>query len=212
MTAAAPITRGTIGVLRRMIRPPTAPVEKCDLCSAPLASRHEHLVEPGSRRLMCACQACAVLFSSQQGARFRRVPQWAARLIDFQLSDAQWDSLLIPINLAFFFRNSSNGRTIAVYPSPAGATESLLDLEAWREIAAANPRLDEMRPDVEALLVNRTTAQFDYYLVSIDRCYELVGLIRSHWKGLSGGPKVWEAIHLFFENLKSTTTEASSHA
>ncbi len=194
------------------MRPQAEPIEKCDLCSAPLVPQHEHLVEPGSRRLLCACQACAVLFSSQQNARFRRVPQFAVRLTDFQLTDAQWDSLLIPINLAFFFHNSSNGRTVAVYPSPAGATESLLELDAWQEIVAANPRLQSLQPDVEALLVNRTTSEHEYYLVSIDRCYELVGLIRTNWKGLSGGPKVWEAIHLFFENLKSTATEASSHA
>jgi hypothetical protein len=87
-----------------------------------------------------------------------------------------------------------------------------LELDAWQEIATANPRLQLLQPDVEALLVNRTTSQPEYYLVSIDRCYELVGLIRTNWKGLSGGPKVWEAIHLFFENLKSTATEASSHA
>ena len=212
MTAAAPTTRGTIGALRRLMRPQAEPIEKCDLCSAPLAPQHEHLVETGSRRLLCACQACAVLFSSQQNASFRRVPQFAVRLTDFQLTDAQWDSLLIPINLAFFFHNSSTGRTVAVYPSPAGATESLLELDAWQEIVAANPRLQALRPDVEALLVNRTTSEQEYYLVSIDRCYELVGLIRTNWKGLSGGPKVWEAIHLFFENLKSTATEASSHA
>lgn len=212
MSAIAPTTRGTISTLRRLMRSPAEPIEKCDLCSAPLAPYHEHLVEPGSRRLLCACQACAVLFSSQQNARFRRVPQLAVRLTDFQLTDAQWDSLLIPINLAFFFHHSSNGRTLAVYPSPAGATESLLELDAWQEIVTANPSLRSLQPDVEALLVNRTTSEHEYYLVSIDRCYELVGLIRINWKGLSGGPKVWEAIHLFFVNLKSIATEANSHA
>jgi hypothetical protein len=212
MTAIAPTTRGTIGILRRLMRPQAEPFEKCDLCSAPLAPQHNHLVEPGSRRLLCACHACCVLFSGQQNARFRRVPQFAVRLTDFQLTDAQWDSLFIPINLAFFFHNSSDGRTVAVYPSPAGATESLLELEAWQEIAAANPRLRALQPDVEALLVNRTTSQHEHYLVSIDRCYELVGLIRTNWKGLSGGPKVWDAIHRFFENLKAAVTEASNHA
>ena len=41
----------------------------------------------------------------------------------------------------------------AFYPSPAGATESLLPLTAWEEIVRENPALREMQPDVEALLV-----------------------------------------------------------
>ena len=60
-------------------------------------------------------------------------------LADFQISDAEWDSLLIPINLAFFFENSLNSRVGALYPSPAGATESLLPLEAWTSIRAKQP-------------------------------------------------------------------------
>jgi hypothetical protein len=131
---------------------------------------------------------------------------------DFQITDAQWDSLLIPINLAFFVFSSSAGRTIAIYPSPAGAMESLLEFEAWQELAAANPRLNEMQPEVEALLINRAAAVRSYYLVSIDRCYELVGLIRVHWKGLSGGTKVWEEIYRFFETLNSAATPSDRHA
>ena len=71
------------------------------------------------------------------------------------MTDAQWDSLMIPINMAFFFRSSPEARVVAMYPSPAGATESLLSLEAWNEIADANPELQHMDSDVEALLVNR---------------------------------------------------------
>ena len=37
------------------------------------------------------------------------------------------------------------------------------------------------------------TAQ--YYIVPIDECYRLVGLIRMHWRGLSGGTEVWKEIH-----------------
>ena len=46
----------------------------------------------------------------------------------------------------------------AVYPSPAGATESLLPLETWDQIVAENPDLQSMEADVEALLVNRLGA------------------------------------------------------
>ena len=36
-----------------------------------------------------------------------------------------------------------------------GPTESLLELDAWQALEAANPVLAQMEPDVEALLVNR---------------------------------------------------------
>jgi hypothetical protein len=107
--------------------------------------------------------------------------------------------------MAFFFHSSAAGRVIALYPSPAGATESLLDLESWNEIVENNPVLRELEPDTEALLVNRIRNQSESYLLPIDECYKLVGLIRTHWHGLSGGTQMWEAIGNFFEELKATS-------
>ena len=104
--------------------------------------------------------------------------------------------------MAFFFRSSVDQKVIALYPSPAGATESLLDLQAWNDIVASNRTLDEMETDTEALLVNRVNGANDYYLVPIDECFRLVGLIRTKWRGLSGGSEVWEAIATFFNQLK----------
>ena len=124
----------------------------------PWAAEHEHLLEPANRRLVCVCQACAILFGGQSGQRFKRVPSRIRFLPDFQLTDAQWDSLLVPINMAFFFASGASGRMIAMYPSPAGATESLLPLETWDQIVAENPELRSMEADVEALLVNRLGA------------------------------------------------------
>jgi hypothetical protein len=159
-------------------------------------------MELATRQLVCCCEACAVLFSDQRTARYRRVPRRVQLLPDFRLTDAQWDSLHIPINLAFFFHSSQAGKVIALYPSPAGATESLLPLEAWQELVAANPLLRELGPDVEALLVNRIGAARDHYRVPIDECYKLVGLIRTHWRGLSGGAEVWQEIEQFFSRLR----------
>jgi hypothetical protein len=58
-----------------------------------------------------------------------------------------------------------------------------------------------MEPDVEALLINRARDMREHWLVPIDDCYELVGLIRSHWRGLGGGEEVWQAIGRFFDDL-----------
>jgi len=181
--------------------------EVCELCSAPLAGDHQHLIEPGARKLLCACDACALLFSAQNGTRYKRVPRRARHLTDFNLTEAQWDALMLPINMVFFFRSTPDQRVVALYPSPAGPTESLLALEAWNDIVQDNPALAGMEPDVEALLVNRLghTRGFsapEYYLTPIDECYRLVGLIRSNWRGLSGGSEVWRDIGRFFEGLR----------
>ena len=185
------------------------------MCSAELRPEHAHLVEITQRRLHCACDACAMLFSGRAGTKYRRVPRDARLLADFQISDAEWDSLLIPINLAFFFQNSLDSRVSALYPSPAGATESLLPLEAWKSIVQSNLVLQQMEPDVEALLVNRVglargASPAEYYVVPIDVCYKLVGLIRIHWRGLSGGTEVWKEIGDFFSHLR-TKAEVVNH-
>ncbi len=192
--------------LRKFVRLRGSP-ERCEMCGAGLAAGHQHLIEPASRRLLCACNACAVLFGSPAGAKFRRVPRRIRLLVDFCLSDAQWNNLMIPINMTFFFHSAPAGRVVAFYPSPAGATESLLSLEAWKDIVHENPVLDSMEPDVEALLVNRLGhargySAGEYYLLPIDECYRLVGLVRANWRGLSGGEEVWREIGKFFEDLK----------
>ena len=109
---------------------------------------------------------------------------------------------MIPIGLAFFVKSSTEGRVLALYPSPAGATESMLDLAAWADIVEENPLLAEMAPDVEGLLVNRLDQEAEYYLAPIDKCFELVGLIRANWRGLSGGSEVWQKIRDFLADMK----------
>jgi len=198
-------TDQAFGFLRRFVRR-TDPTETCEMCSAPLAEAHQHLLEPETRKLVCACDACAILFSSQGARRFKRVPRRVRALDDFQLTDGQWDSLMMPINMAFFFHSTPQGRVIALYPSPAGATESLLPLDAWEDIAAENSAVRAMQSDVEALLLNRLGhsrgfSRPEYYIVPIDECFKLVGLIRAHWRGLSGGTEVWQQMAQFFAEL-----------
>jgi hypothetical protein len=198
-------------VLRRFVKQRAA-AERCEMCSLELAPDHEHLVDVATRQLTCACQACAILFSGKANVKYRRVPKRIRYLENFQLTDAQWESLLIPISMAFFFRSSAAGKVIALYPSPAGATESLLDLQSWDEILRDNPVLHELEPDTEALLVNRVRGASEYYLLPIDECYKLVGLIRTHWHGLSGGTQMWEAIGQFFAELKEKAVGNSADA
>lgn len=180
----------------------TPEVERCELCSTVLSEQHQHLLEPKSRQLVCACDACSMLFDDPRQNRFRRVPRRITLLENFQMSDEQWESLHLPINLAFFYHSSPADRVIAMFPSPAGATESLLTLEHWTDLVQANPVLSELQPDVEALLVNRIGTQRQYFRVPIDECFKLVGIIRTHWRGLSGGVEVWKELALFHQSLE----------
>lgn len=206
-----PAFEQAFGALRRLTRtrrPASRAVEHCELCGAGLAHKHPHLVELASRQILCACDACAMLFDGGEKLRYKRVSRRALCLTNFHMSDGQWESLLIPINMAFFFHSSLEGRMIALYPSPAGAVESLLPLEAWNEIAESNRELLQLQPDIEALLVNRVghahgMSSAECYIAPIDECYRLVGLIRTNWKGLSGGTEVWTEIGRFFSNLRS---------
>jgi hypothetical protein len=178
--------------------------ESCDLCGEPIATEHRHLLDLTSREMLCACRACAILFDSPaagRGAR-RLIPTRYQYLTDFRMTDAQWESLSIPVHMAFFVRNTAAQRVLALYPSPAGPTESLLTLETWEELEQHNTVLRQMEPDVEALLLNRIRDTREYFLAPIDECYKLVGIIRSTWKGLSGGPEVQRQIDQFFALLK----------
>jgi hypothetical protein len=175
--------------------------EACDLCHTSLHDEHQHLLEYGTRKIECVCDACAILFSGEQ-QKYRRIPRRVKYLPGFRMTDAQWDGLTIPIGIAFLYRSSTSNKVVALYPSPAGPVESLLALETWDEIVADNPILGDMQADVEGLLVYRIGAAKEHYIAPIDECFKLAGLIRMRWKGLSGGAEVWEEVGKFLENLK----------
>jgi len=198
-------------VLRQFTRSRNAAaraVEHCELCSAGLHRDHPHLVGLGTRQILCACDACAMLFDGMEKSKYKRVSRTSQYMPNFEMTDGQWESLMIPINMAFLFRSSLENRIVALYPSPAGAVESLLPLDAWAEIEERNSEVLQLKSDVEALLVNRVghareTRDAEYYIAPIDECYKLVGLIRTNWKGLSGGAEVWTEVGRFFGELRA---------
>src|SRR5947209_4334531 len=191
---------------KRETRPPA---EQCELCSAEIAADHRHLLELSKHTLVCVCQPCSILFGDPGagGGKYRIVPWRYLILPDFQMTDEQWDDLLIPVNMVYIFHSTSANRVMAFYPSPAGAMESQLTLEGWDALVSSNPILNDLEPDVEALLINRVRNRGEdyreHYIVPIDTCYKLVGLIRLKWKGLSGGEEGWKAIAEFFADLRT---------
>lgn len=200
-TLIYPPKRGSLAALQQFVRKPQRdPVEACESCAAKVAPAHQHLLDLDTGRILCACDACAILFIDETRQHYRRIPRDVER-IGFLMDDAEWDCLQIPIKLAFFVYVGKAQRMVAYYPSPAGAMESSLDLGDWNAIAARNPLLQRFTPDVEALLVNRLSDQPRYYRAPVDHCYRLIGIIRMHWRGFSGGDEVWKQIGEFFHHI-----------
>jgi hypothetical protein len=212
------------------------PVERCDLCGTEVAVEHPHLVHIVERSLKCACRPCALLFRDRPAdapagafSGFRTIPDRYLRDPDFLLTDQQWDALQIPVGMAFFLRSSgvpdadgdaaqrsstidtgSGPSVLACYPSPAGATESELDLGHWSDGVGASRLAGLLEPDVEALLVRRGTGNDPAtrcVLVPVDACYRLVGLVRRHWRGFDGGPEAWAHIDAFFDAVEARSRE-----
>lgn len=208
-----PSTHG-LAKLRDFVSKQQPNVERCDLCAATLFEQHQHLIDPVARRLICACDPCAILFANSGETKYRRVPRDVRTLTNFVLSDQTWNSLGIPIGLVFMYRSSASIQMLAVYPSPAGPTETALDQESWDEIVADNPVLSKSASDVEALLINRMNGAREYFLVPIDECYKLTGIVRKYWRGFSGGEEGWNQITGFFDRLKERSSPilVNSHA
>ena len=196
---------GEFASLQRLLtkRPPP-PGERCDYCASPLAIEHGHLIDLQARRIMCSCRPCYLVFEPEgaAGGRYKPVPTRYVELADFAVSDAAWEQLQIPIGLAFFFDNSVEARTIALYPGPAGATESQLDLAAWNGVVDGDPVLATLEPDVEAVVILRRKGTTRCFVVPIDAAYKLVGIIRIAWRGFDGGPEAWTKIDQFFSELQ----------
>ena len=198
----------TLATLRRVTRnrPAPEPGERCEMCAAPIADQHQHVVNLDSRSLLCTCRGCYLLFTDQDAQlRYRAVPERYLSFDQLTLDVRAWDELQIPVDLAFLFQNSVQQRTIAFYPGPAGATESELSLTGWQQIVRDNPALATLRPDVEALLVRRGAG---CYLVPIDACYELVGRLRMLWRGFDGGQQAQQALTEFFDRVAERSRPA----
>jgi hypothetical protein len=224
-----------VAALQRFLepKPVVAPGERCEMCTEPIGESHSHVVDLSSRNLVCTCRACFLLFSHEgaAGGKYRQVPDRYRYLPRFAMTGAQWDELQIPVGMAFFFRNSDLDKFVAFYPSPGGATESLLPLETWQDVLEANPAIADLADNVEALLLRRSDAReqgaagrqadrqnpdsgtgkataTECYLVPIDACYELVGRVRLHWRGFQGGQQVWQEISEFFTSLRERSEVA----
>lgn len=198
----------TAGLRRFRQRPekPAAAPERCELCGEGIGVDHPHVVNVETRALRCTCRGCYLLFTRPGAGKHRAVGDRYLHQPRFAAGERLWAELGIPVRMAFFFVNSVEERTVAFYPSPAGATESLLPMGRWAELVAGAPWLADLTPDTEAVLVDRTAGGFEALVVPIDACYRLVGLVRLYWKGFDGGTEAREAIDSYLAELRARAT------
>jgi hypothetical protein len=194
-----------ISGLRGLAKPkppePSPDTEHCDLCKTTVPPDHRHMLNTYERQIVCVCEACWGLRSGDE--EFRPTGTRTLWLEDFKLPEEIWAQFRIPIGLAFFMHSSVTDCVVAMYPSPAGATESELHFETWSRLAAMNPVLRDLEPDAEALIVNRMADPPMFAIAPIDRCYMLVGLVKASWEGISGGGGVEQAIERYFDELRA---------
>lgn len=188
--------------------PPAAvsALQACELCGAQIPEEHRHVLDLDTGEPQCACRACAILFDREQagGGHYRLIPERRAPLDGFQGADRLFATLGIPVDLAFVHLDTPSGHVLARYPSPLGLTTAMAAPDAWEQVLAANPRLGEMQPDVEALLANHAHGAREHWIVSIEDCYRLAARVREHWSGFQGGERVWSEIEGFFGELRAS--------
>jgi Family of unknown function (DUF5947) len=195
------MTRGAaLRALRRFTEDSgDASLERCQRCMGTLSADHAHRLMAVRRQLECLCDKCA--FEMPHESPWQVVAHKVERLPGFVMTAVEWDSLGLPVRLAFFVRRPDGDGARAFFPSAAGATEASLDADRWRELRDKSPRLSKMEPNVEALLVHHAAGRQLAFLVSIDVCYALVGTLRTHWRGFAGGPEAWQALDAFMSKL-----------
>ena len=180
--------------------------EYCDLCGLSISPGHRHLLNLVSRSIVCSCEACWAMRAGE--GDYRPVGNRTLWLNDLTIPDDLWAGFQIPIGLAFFMHSNVTDCVVAMYPSPAGATESELHFETWERMCALNPLVGSLEPDVEGLIVNRLVDPHVHVIAPIDRCYALTGAIKVAWEGISGGTGVERAVTRFFEDLRAEAVPA----
>jgi len=195
--AGSPLAGGSLA--------PNNAAEKCEMCAAEIPANHGHLADLEASSLICACRACYLLFTDSGAGRgrYRAIPDRYLTDPGHPISASEWDALEIPVGLAFFLHDSRDGGIAGFYPSPAGATECRLDLQAWSQLAADHPLLSAAVPDVEAVLISRSNSAIEYFVVPIDACYELAGRMRLQWHGFDGGAEARASIAAFLDSVRS---------
>lgn len=176
------------------------------MCAAPLAGEEQrHLLDLIHHTFLSICNGCALAFGPRgaNAGTYRLVPTRHLALLDFQGTNELGTGPERWGKVAYLLRSSEAGRILILSLDPAGVRESTFDLECWRTLLKANPLLDSLEPDVEALLINRSAQPPSSYIVPIDTCSRLLGLLSRCQQNQKREQEIWEAIEAFFAEIQA---------
>ena len=157
-TVAGDAVRASAGALRAAVeRGRRAAGERCEMCAVAIAPGTATSSTPSSApSSACARLLPAVLRRRRRPtaatARCRRATSPSTPTASTTRRGTRWPSRCR-------WRSSSTARPTTgrwrSTPGPAGATESLLPLDAWQAVLDRNPAFAATAPDVEAVMVRR---------------------------------------------------------
>jgi hypothetical protein len=178
---------------------------QCGSCGASVPAGHRHLFDSRHAGVICACRICSLLFHEGIAAtkRYRVIPEKCLRIDGLGFDAMTWRTLEIPVQAAYFVYSSVSGKITAYYPSPHGSVESLIKMDAWRNLERANPVLMRLIPDVQALLVGGAGLASESWIVGINVCYRLVATVRSCWLQPDAKNAMQQSLGRFFESLRA---------
>ena len=91
------------------------PLERCEMCSDRAGGGASASARSGAAgRLSAPAMPARFCFMRKARQNTSECPRRIRFLPDFQLTDSQWNGLMMPINMAFFFKSTpQDGRVIA---------------------------------------------------------------------------------------------------
>ena len=146
----------------------------CRFCSSALDSPPNPLFEVATQRVLFACNPCASRFEKRSGGPFKLIPRSTRQIEDFRMPEVPWQTYDLPGNVTFVFYCTAAAKLLSVCKVAAGTVDLTVPREVWKAIIEANPVLEEMRPDVEGLLIIHTGDSREYFIAPIDVCYNLI--------------------------------------
>ena len=193
---------------QRSTRRPAATGERCEMCSAPVADEHQHVVDvqsrsadvhlpallpavhrPAGRRCATARSPTATCPSPASGST-RRTGTTCR-------SPSGWRSCSATARRS---GSSRSTRARPARPSPSSP------LDAWERVVAANPgarhRAARRRGAAGPRGEPGDGRGVHCHVVPIDACYELVGRMRATWRGFDGGQEARAALDEFFDEVE----------
>lgn len=187
----------------RRFREASTDATRCAFCGMAVESAHPHRLDPEGWQVICACNACDRDRADEP--RLRRVGHRVEKIEDPRVGERMLMVVDVPVGLAFFTRTRRAANVF--YPAPTGTAEARIDVETWAALEAELPEVARLEPEVEAIVVSLSPRRT--FVVPIDECFRLAGMLRSAWVGWSGGAEARSAIEDFFATLE---TRANSGA